>query len=53
MIKYILSNLIMLICIIRMVSYGIFTIKEKNTIGGISLFVLAAAAVGLHYYIFV
>lgn len=35
------SLLIILICTIRVVTYGIYTVKNKNKTGGIGLFALA------------
>lgn len=52
MFRFIVSNLIMIFCIVKMVSYGVLTIKEKNIAGGISLFVLTAAATFINYYIY-
>lgn len=52
MFRFIVSNLIIIFCVVRMISYGIYTIKEKNIAGGVSLFVLTAAATFLNYYIY-
>ncbi len=52
MFRFIVSNLIMFFCVVRMISYMIFTIKEKNIAGGVSLFVLTVAATFINYYIY-
>lgn len=41
----IIGSLVILICVLRTVLYIIYTIKENNIIGGISLIILLAAAV--------
>lgn len=35
---------VMVICVMRTMSYGVYTMHTKNSVGAISLFVLAAAA---------
>lgn len=48
MFKTFLSLIIVGICLIRTVSYGIYILKNENITGGISVFILAAAVVGLY-----
>ena len=38
------------VCVIRLVNYGIYTIKEKNKTGGVSLFVMALLAASTSAY---
>lgn len=45
--------LIILICTIRIVNYGIYTIRDKNTTGGIGLFVMAFFVVMTSVYFFI
>lgn len=44
--------LAILICTIRVVSYGIYTIRDKNKTGGVSLFVMAFLAALTSVYFF-
>ena len=46
-----ISLLVILICVIRTVSYSIYTFKEKNTAGGVSLMALIAAVLAIHIYL--
>lgn len=43
--EIVISAIIFLICIIRVVSYGIYTLKSQNKTGAVGLFVLAAAVI--------
>lgn len=40
--EIIASTIIFLVCIVRVVGYGIYTLKSRNKTGAIGLFVLAA-----------
>lgn len=51
MFKFIISNLIIIYCTVRLVSYGIFAVKDKNKVGGAALFILAAAVAAAHYLV--
>ena len=42
-----------LICVIRLVNFGIFTVKDKNKSGGVSLFVMAIMAASTSIYFFI
>ena len=42
--------LVIMICTMRVVNYGIYTIKDKNKTGGIGLFVLALMTVSTLVY---
>ena len=48
MFRIVIAAIIMIVYICRGVSYGIYTIKEKNIVGGISLFVLILATTIIH-----
>ncbi|MCH5209507.1 MAG: hypothetical protein J1F01_00945 [Oscillospiraceae bacterium] len=41
-----------LICVIRLVNFGIYTVKDKNKTGGVSLFVMAIIAASTSVYFF-
>lgn len=41
---------VVLICTIRVVNYGIYTIRDKNKTGGIGLFVMALMAASTSVY---
>lgn len=41
--EIVISAIIFLVCTIRVVSYGIYTLKSKNKTGAIGLFALAVA----------
>ena len=41
-----------LICVIRMVNFGIYTFRDKNKTGGVSLFVMALIAASTAVYFF-
>ncbi len=41
-----------LICVVRVVNYAIYTIKDKNKTGGAALFVMAAIAASTSVYFF-
>lgn len=42
--------LVILICTIRVVNYGIYTIRDKNKTGGAGLFVLALMVASTSVY---
>lgn len=41
MFEKIVFLLVILICTIRVISYGIYTVKDKNIVGAVGLFVMA------------
>ena len=41
--EIVISAIIFLVCTIRVVSYGIYTLKSKNKTGAVGLFALATA----------
>ena len=41
-----------LVCVIRLVNFGIYTIRDKNKTGGASLFVMALIAASTSVYFF-
>ena len=43
---------VVLICVIRMVNFGIYTVRDKNKAGGVSLFVMAVLAASTSVYFF-
>lgn len=47
-----ISLIIILICTVRIVSYGIYTIRDNNKTGGVGLFImaLATAASSVFFY---
>lgn len=45
--------LIILICTIRIVNYGIYTIRDKNKTGGIGLFIMALMTASTSIYFFI
>lgn len=49
MFRFIISNMIVFLCAARAAAYGIYTIRDKNRTGGISVFLLAAAAAAVNY----
>lgn len=51
--RKILFLIAVLICTIRIVNYGIYTIYDKNTAGGIGLFALSLLTVLSSVYILV
>ena len=38
------------VCVVRLVNFGIYTIKDKNTAGGVSLFVMVLLAASTSVY---
>ena len=38
------------VCVVRLVNFGIYTIKDKNKTGGVSLFVMALIAASTSAY---
>lgn len=52
MLKIVIALSVILICTIRIVSYGIYTIKDKNITGGIGLFVMASITALSSVYFF-
>lgn len=43
--EIVVSSIIIIICTIRVVSFGIYTLKNKNIAGAVGLFALAAVVV--------
>lgn len=52
MIRFIISNLIVVFCVIRAVSYAVFTFRERNIAGGIGILVLMSCAVAMNYIVY-
>lgn len=52
MIEKVLAIAVILFCAVRVVSYGIYTIRDKNMYGGIGVFVFAAAVLSSSVYVF-
>lgn len=53
MIEKIIAIAVILICAIRVIGYGIYTAKDKNITGSVSLFVLAAIIISSSAYFFI
>lgn len=53
MIELIITALLFLYAAVRLVAYGVFTAKEKNTAGAVSLFVILAALIAVEIYMLV
>ena len=43
-----ISLLVISVCAVRTVSYGIYTFKEKNTAGAVSVKALIAGEIAIH-----
>ena len=41
MIEKIIAIAVILVCTVRVIGYGVYTLKDKNTVGGVGLFVIA------------
>lgn len=50
MIEKIIAIAVVLICTARVIGYGIYTVKDKNILGGVGVFVLAAAVLSSSVY---
>ncbi|MGN0106699.1 MAG: hypothetical protein ACI4A5_03240 [Hominilimicola sp.] len=50
MMEKVVFILVIFICTIRIVGYGIFTVKDKNKTGGIGLFVMALMTASASIY---
>ena len=46
-----ISLLVIAVCAVRTVSYAIYTFKEKNTAGTVSLMALIAGVIAIHVYL--
>lgn len=49
--RFFISLLIVAVCVVRTVSYAIYTFKDKNPAGGASLTALIAAVLAVHIYL--
>lgn len=52
MIEKIIAIAIILICTMRMIGYGVYTLTDKNKAGGVGLFALAAIVLSSSVYFF-
>lgn len=52
MIEKVIAIAVILICAARVIGYGIYTVKDKNTAGGVGLFILAAIVLSSSTYFF-
>lgn len=53
MTEKIVAIAVIIFCAVRVISYGIYTIKDKNKTGGVSLFVLAAVVLSSSVFFFI
>lgn len=53
MIEKIIFLAVILICTIRIVNYGIYTIKDKNKTGAVGLFIMACMVASSSIYFFI
>lgn len=53
MIEKIITITVILICAMRVIGYGIYTAKDKNIAGSVSLFVLASIVLFSSVYFFI
>ena len=53
MFEKIVFLLVILICTIRVISYGIYTIKDKNITGAIGVFIMAFFTAASSVYFFI
>ncbi len=53
MIEKIVAIAVILICAMRVIGYGIYTAKDKNIAGSVSLFILAALVLSSSVYFFI
>ena len=52
MAELIIALLIIIVCTVRIVNYGIYTVRDRNTAGGVGLFVMAALTAASSLYFF-
>lgn len=53
MLYKIIAIIIVLICTVRIIGYGVYTLKTKNITGGIGLFVMAVFVAASSAFFFV
>ena len=49
--RIIITLAILIFCVIRTISYAIYTIREKNITGGTALIILSALVIFLDFYV--
>lgn len=52
MVEKIVATIVILICALRVIGYGVYTVRDKNVLGGVGLFALAAIVFSSSIYFF-